>query len=61
MKTNRSEMDDWFLQLIAEMEIDSPELLQTSLDQGFSVNDFDMMHEIDRLQKGLPPEDPVKG
>jgi len=60
MKTNRTKIDDWFLQLIGEMQIDSPELVQTSLDQGFSVGDFDMMHEIDRLLQGLPPERPAK-
>lgn len=56
MKPNRSEMDNWFLHTIGSMEIDCPELLQASLDPGFTVDDFDMMHMIDRLNKGLPPK-----
>ncbi|MEW9299454.1 DUF3800 domain-containing protein [Acetobacter oryzifermentans] len=53
LKAQRTEIDIWFLQLIASMDIFSDDLMQASLPVNFSTTDIDKLHAADRKQKGL--------
>ena len=53
LKEQRTEIDIWFLQLIASMDIFSDDLTQASLPVNFSTADIDKLHAADRKQKGL--------
>jgi len=56
MKKNRTEIDEWFLQLFVSMDINSEDLLKTNVTgelSNFTVSHFDEIHENDRSRKGL--------
>lgn len=53
MKHNRTEVDNWFLQLISKMAINSEDLKFQKVDKNFNTFDFDELHLIDRLSKNL--------
>ncbi len=53
LKPKRTELDDWFLELIASMEILSDDLARASLPQNFTTEDVDGIHSADRKRKGL--------
>ena len=52
-KNVRTEIDNWFLNLIGEMNINCDDLKRHEASEDFSVSDFDDWHKIDRVQKGL--------
>jgi len=56
MKKQRSEVDNWFLEVINDMKINSSDLTTTTVKSSYSnftVRDFDKAHEKDRNNKGL--------
>ncbi|WP_141202197.1 DUF3800 domain-containing protein [Oceanimonas doudoroffii] len=56
MKQNRTEIDNWFLWLFNNMDINSVDLSKTNMTGKLSeitVSDFDGLHENDRSRKGL--------
>lgn len=53
MKTKRSKLDMWFLDLVGGMEINSPQLKYVELPRDFDVSDFDELHLQDRRSKGI--------
>ena len=58
MKKNRTEVDNWFLQLFNSMDINSDDLLKMNMARNYSdftVSDFDKLHENDRCRKGIKP------
>lgn len=58
MKNKRSDIDTWFLNLAAEMQINCNDLKVHTLSTEFSVADFDELHVQDRSQKGLLDSNP---
>lgn len=58
MKEKKTDLDNWFLELIHGMEINSTDLKKyTATGNDYStltVLDFDKAHEKDRVDKGLP-------
>lgn len=53
MKSRRSDVDTWFLNLVGEMKIDCDALKLNVFPKNFSVVDFDGAHLKDRATKGL--------
>lgn len=53
IKEKRTETDNLFLQLVADMNINSPDLRRTELNADFSVQDIDAVHYQDRVEKQL--------
>lgn len=53
MKSKRSDVDTWFLNLVGGMGIDCDDLKLHELPKNFSVVDFDGLHVQDRAEKGL--------
>ena len=53
MKTKRTNIDDWFLNLVGRMEIDCVDFKPTVLPVDFTVEDFDFVHSQDKAEKGL--------
>lgn len=53
LKPQRTELDVWFLNLIASMDIVSDDLVLTSLPPDFTAADIDAIHLADRKRKGL--------
>ncbi|HEX4548953.1 hypothetical protein [Pseudomonas sp.] len=53
VKSSRTDTDYAFLDLVANMGINSDELKTVQLERGFSVSDFDERHRLDRVTKGL--------
>lgn len=53
MKSKRSDVDTWFLNLVGQMQIDCDDLKIHKLPKDFSVDDFDGLHVQDRAAKGL--------
>ena len=56
MKQKRSDVDNWFLELINDMEINSTDLKVATMAgdySSFTVKHFDEAHEDDRKNKGL--------
>lgn len=53
LKSNRSEVDTWFLNLVAKMQFDCDELKAYELPKNFTTDDFDKLHLKDRIAKGL--------
>ncbi|MEB3047688.1 hypothetical protein [Rhizobium mulingense] len=53
LKEKRTDLDNWFLELSAAMEINCDDLVQTRLPKDFTVADFDELHQIDRRNKRL--------
>lgn len=53
LKPQRTDLDLWFLELIASMEIHSDDLARASLPQNFTTKDVDGIHSADRKRKGL--------
>jgi hypothetical protein len=53
MKSNRTDTDTWFLNLVGGMGIDCDDLKLNKLPKNFSVADFDNLHLQDRTAKGL--------
>jgi hypothetical protein len=52
-KANRSEIDNWFMHLIGSMSINSSDISIKSVDPGFTTDDFDEFHRLDRVKKQL--------
>ena len=53
MKSNRSDVDTWFLNLVGEMGIDCDDLKTHKLPKNFSVANFNGLHLQDRTAKRL--------
>ncbi len=53
MKSKRSDVDTWFLNLVGGMGINCDDLKLHKLPKNFSVGDFDGLHLQDRAAKGL--------
>jgi hypothetical protein len=53
-KRKRSASDNWFLNLVGGMEINSRDVSAVALPDDFTVEDFDRFHDLDRKGKGLP-------
>jgi hypothetical protein len=53
MKNERTETDNWFLDLVGKMKINCEDLVQASLPIDFTVTDFDELHSSDRIRKGF--------
>lgn len=56
LKAARTDLDHWFLGLVSSMEINCPDLLSCEVSPQFTIDDFDGLHEADRIEKGLPPD-----
>ena len=52
MKSNRSDIDNWFLNLVGHMGINCVDLVAQRLSRNFSIEDFDDLHMKDRVKKG---------
>ena len=52
-KKERTETDLWFLDLVGGMNINCDDLATHSLQEDFSVSEFDNLHRADRVKKGL--------
>ena len=52
-KKERTEVDNWFLNLVGNMGINCDDLQVKELPVGFPVDDFDDLHISDRGKKGL--------
>lgn len=53
LKSNRTDTDTWFLNLVSGMGINCDDLKLHNLPKNFSVADFDKLHLQDRTAKGL--------
>lgn len=53
LKPERTETDLAFLDLVGGMGINCADILRTEVDPGFTVKDFDRIHDEDRRKKGL--------
>tara|TARA_B110001469_G_C9585049_1_gene290211 strand:- start:132 stop:923 length:792 start_codon:yes stop_codon:yes gene_type:complete len=53
MKEPRKEIDNWFLNLVGSMKVNSEDLRKDIMKSDFSVKDFDRIHQDDRAKKGL--------
>jgi hypothetical protein len=53
MKAKRTEVDNWFLNLVGRMRINSNELVSATMPIDSSVENFDNFHKADRKKKGL--------
>lgn len=56
MKENRTDLDNWFLELFNSMNINSDDLTKKSIDRNYSnftVSNFDKLHENNRYRKDL--------
>jgi hypothetical protein len=56
-KDQRSEVDQGFLEMMASMPINSPDLSRVTLSRDFTVADVDRIHEADRTSKDLGSRD----
>lgn len=54
LKTDRSEMDYKFLRIIENIDINCSGIVKTTSEKNYSIDDFDKIHDLDRLSKGLP-------
>ncbi|MGJ8572816.1 MAG: DUF3800 domain-containing protein [Hoeflea sp.] len=52
-KPQRTELDDWFIELVGSMRINSPQIKLEPLSRPLTVDTFDELHERDRKSKGL--------
>lgn len=53
MKQKRTDVDNWFMQLVGNMSIDCDQLKESNLPIDFTISDFDALHELYREEKGL--------
>lgn len=53
MKKNRTDIDNWFLELVGSMDINSDDIEKSKVSNDFTVKDFDAWHRKDRTEKGL--------
>jgi hypothetical protein len=53
MKAKRTEVDNWFLAQVGNMEINSPDLRTAQLPLEFGAAEFDELHRLDRIEKRL--------
>ncbi|EPE2229697.1 hypothetical protein ACSG4H_001623 [Cronobacter turicensis] len=53
MKSERSYDDNYFLNIISSMNINSTDIKKSGLDTNFTIDNFDAFHENDRKSKGL--------
>lgn len=56
MKKNRTDVDEWFLEMFSSMNINCEDLTKTNVTgelSDFTVEDFDKTHENDRHGKGV--------
>lgn len=52
-KPKRSPVDNWFIRLVAGMQIKSDDVKFATLQKAFTVKEFDDFHRQDRIGKGL--------
>jgi len=52
-KKKRTDIDNWFVELVGKMQIDCDDLKTVVLPVDFSVADLDQIHFQDRAKKGL--------
>ncbi len=57
MKDKRTEVDNWFLDLVGAMNINSDDFKRVKASKNFTVKDFDDWHRADRAEKGLGSSD----
>lgn len=60
IKSKRTDVDIWFLNLVGDMLIDCDDLKLNMLPKDFSVADFDGLHLQDRTAKGLQSSSPSR-
>lgn len=53
MKSRRTELDNWFLDMIVNMRINSSDLRTMQLTLDFGAAEFDEEHRLDRIEKKL--------
>lgn len=53
LKGTRSEVDRWFMSLVADMRLNSDEISPALMTSNFSVQQFDKFHRLDRELKGI--------
>ncbi|MEZ8883948.1 DUF3800 domain-containing protein [Vibrio sp. 10N.222.54.F6] len=57
MKENRTDTDNWFLELFNYIDINTDDLAKSTVDvvdyRNFTISDFDELHTEDRRKKGL--------
>jgi hypothetical protein len=53
MKSARTEVDNWFMELVGGMGINSDDLTYSEFNENMSVIDFDEIHRADRKKKGI--------
>jgi hypothetical protein len=53
LKPSRSAVDVWFIDLVGRMRINCPDIVTTTVDADFSIEEFDSVHDADRRAKGL--------
>ena len=52
-KKQRTQTDNWFINLVSSMDINSSDIINTTLPIDFIVEDFDALHDVYRKNKGL--------
>lgn len=53
MKNKRTEIDNWFQELVVAMAINSDDIKRVTASRNPTVSDFDDWHRADRAEKGL--------
>ncbi|KJE35308.1 hypothetical protein UF64_11840 [Thalassospira sp. HJ] len=53
LKPTRTDTDQWFMSTIGKMNINCADIPTTSLKPNFTIKDFDELHRVDRVSKGL--------
>lgn len=53
LKEHRSETDNWFLKLVGTMGLNSPDIQLHTLPVNFGIAEFDEIHRLDRVAKGI--------
>lgn len=52
-KSERTDIDNWFINLVSAMGIDCSDLSLANLPAGFDTNHVDLLHQVDRIKKGI--------
>lgn len=52
-KSERTDIDNWFIDLALAMGIDCSDLSLANLPVGFDTNHIDILHQVDRIKKGI--------
>lgn len=52
-KSERTDIDNWFINLVSAIGIDCSDLSLANLPAGFDTNHVDLLHQADRIKKGI--------